>query len=380
MYFFLIVAALLALGYGLLMLWYSRGWRKLPEFVPAQPIKGTTTVTVIIPARDEEENLPVLLKALQQQTYPVDLLEVIVVDDFSTDDTAGIVTRFPANNVRLLKMEDMLTKNERLNAYKKKAISMAIERAKGDLIVTTDADCVMGPKWIETIVRFYETHRPKFIAAPVSFFRERNFFMKLQSLDFMTMQGITGAVARLKSGTMCNGANLAYEKSVFHSVGGFAGIDNIASGDDMLLMYKIYNAFPDGVMYLKNDDVIVRTLPVETLRGFMNQRIRWSSKADKYEDRRLTWMLLLVYFFNVALLAMGAIALFIPHWWPAFLILMLFKVTVELYFLVPVAGFFHKTALLVWFIPGQIFHIPYIVLAGWLGKFGSYQWKGRKVT
>lgn len=380
MYFFLIIVALLALGYGLLMLWYSRGWRKLPEFVPARPAEGTTTVTVIIPARDEAENLPVLLKALQQQTYPAGLLEVIVVDDFSTDDTAGIVTRFPAANVRLLKMADMLTKDERLNAYKKKAITMAIARAKGDLIVTTDADCVMGPKWIETIVRFYETYRPKFIAAPVSFYRERNFFMKLQSLDFMTMQGITGAVARLKSGTMCNGANLAYEKSAFHAVGGFNGIDNIASGDDMLLMYKVYNAYPEGVMYLKNDDVIVRTLPVETLRGFMNQRIRWSSKADKYEDRRLTWMLLLVYFFNVALLAMGAIALFIPYWWPVFLILMLYKATLELYFLVPVAGFFHKTALLVWFIPGQIFHIPYIVLAGWLGKFGSYQWKGRQVN
>ncbi|SKA19760.1 Glycosyltransferase, catalytic subunit of cellulose synthase and poly-beta-1,6-N-acetylglucosamine synthase [Chitinophaga eiseniae] len=380
MYFFLIIVVILALGYGLLMLWYSRGWRKLPEYVPAQPIEGTTSVTVIIPARDEAENLPLLLKALQQQTYPVDLLEVIVVDDFSTDDTAGIVTRFPATNVRLLKMEDMLSKDERLNAYKKKAIAMAIERAKGNLIVTTDADCVMGPRWIETIVRFYEAYRPKFIAAPVSFYRERNFFMKLQSLDFITMQGITGAVARLKSGTMCNGANLAYEKSAFHAVGGFTGIDNIASGDDMLLMYKVYNAYPEGVLYLKNDDVIVRTLPVETLRGFMNQRIRWSSKADKYEDKRLTWMLLLVYFFNVGVLALGAVALFVPHWWPAFLILMLYKVTLELYFLVPVAGFFHKTALLVWFIPGQIFHIPYIVLAGWLGKFGSYQWKGRQVN
>ncbi|RBL93757.1 glycosyltransferase [Chitinophaga flava] len=380
MYFFLIIVTGLALGYSVLMLWYSLGWRKLPEFVPAQPPAGNTRVTVIIPARDEAENVPALLKSLQQQTYPADLLEVIIVDDFSTDDTAGIITRFPATNVHLLRMQDLLSKDERLNSYKKKAIAMAIARAKGDLIVTTDADCVMGPRWIETIVQFYETYRPKFIAAPVSFYKERNFFMNLQSLDFITMQGITGAAAWLKSGTMCNGANLAYEKAAFHAVGGFAGIDNIASGDDMLLMYKIYSAYPDGVMYLKSEEAIVRTLPVDTLKGFMNQRIRWSSKADKYEDKRLTWVLLLVYLFNVSMLVLGAIALFVPHWWPAFLILLLLKVTLELYFLVPVAGFFRKTALLIWFIPGQLFHIPYIVLAGWLGKFGSYQWKGRQVN
>lgn len=380
MHFFLIIVTGLALGYSILMLWYSFGWIRLPEFISTQPVTGSTKVTVIIPARDEAENLPVLLKALQAQTYPAALLEIIIIDDFSTDDTAGVVTRFPAENVQLLKMSDHLSTNERLNSYKKKAIAMAISRASGGLIVTTDADCVMGPKWIETIVQFYEKYQPKFIAAPVSFYKERNFFMKLQSLDFMTMQGITGAAAQLKAGTMCNGANLAYEKSAFNDVGGFTGIDNIASGDDMLLMYKIYSAYPDGVMYLKSEEAIVRTLPVDTLKGFMNQRIRWSSKADKYEDKRITWVLLLVYLFNASLLVLGIVALVSPSWWPSFLILLLLKVTLELYFLVPVARFFRKTSLLLWFIPGQLFHIPYIVLAGWLGKFGSYQWKGRQVN
>jgi len=380
MYFFVIILIGLALGYGVLMLWYTLGWKRLRKFSPAARQTGHTKVTVIIPARNEAANLPSLLEALHRQTYNPSLLEVIIINDFSTDDTAAVIRNFPANNIHLLELSDYLDAEQRHNSFKKKAIEIAISKASGELIVTTDADCVMGPRWIETMVQYYELHQPKFIAAPVSFYKEHNFFKRLQSLDFMTMQGITGAAAELASGTMCNGANLAYQKQAFHEVGGFSGIDNIASGDDMLLMYKIYSAYPEGVRYLKCEDAIVRTLAVDTFKDFMNQRIRWSSKADKYEDKRLTWVLLLVYLFNAGMLTMAIMALFLPVWWPWFLIILLFKITLELYFLLPVARFFNKTELLLWFIPGQIFHIPYIVVAGWLGKFGSYQWKGRQVN
>ncbi len=377
---FLIIILLLGVSYGLLLFWYGLGWKRLPAFVPSRSISGDTRVTVIIPARDEEQNLPALLTALQAQSYPAALLEVIVIDDFSTDNTAEVVRSFTAPNIRLLRLSDRLDISQRLNSYKKKAIEMAISEASGQLIVTTDADCVMGFKWIETLVQFYEARRPKFIAAPVSFYQEHNFFKILQSLDFMNMQGITGAVAQLRIGTMCNGANLAYEKATFLEVGGFKGIDNIASGDDMLLMYKVYRKYPESIGYLKHEAAIVRTLPVDTFEAFMHQRIRWSSKADKYDDKRLTWMLAVVYLWNAALMIMGGIAVFYPVMWYWLGISLLFKITVELYFMVPVARFFHKTTLLGWVIPGQFFHIPYIVIAGWLGKFGSYQWKGRKVV
>ena len=64
---------------------------------------------------------------------------------------------------------------------------------------------------------------------------------------------------------MCNGANLAYEKKAFYEVNGFTGIDNIASGDDMLLMHKIYKQYPERVLFLKSTDAIVQTKPMETL-------------------------------------------------------------------------------------------------------------------
>lgn len=376
----LIITLGLAFLYGILMLLYSYGWRRLKTFNPAaHAYTFNTKVSVIIPARDEEKNLPPLLEALQQQSYPASLFEVIVVDDFSEDGTADTVKYFPAGNVRLIRMSDHISKTQRLNSYKKKAIELAIGQAEGHLMVTTDADCVMGPKWLETIVKFYETYHPRFIAAPVAYHHDDDFFKKLQALDFMTMQGITGAVAQLQSGTMCNGANLAYEKTAFEEVGGFTGIDMIASGDDMLLMYKIYHAYPDGVRYLKSREAVVRTLPVDTVSGFMQQRIRWSSKADKYEDKRITRVLVLVYIWNVILVLLALVAIFNPALWSWLLGILAYKVVIELVFLAPVAAFFNKLNLLAWFIPGQPFHIIYVVAAGWLGKFGSYEWKGRQV-
>jgi cellulose synthase/poly-beta-1,6-N-acetylglucosamine synthase-like glycosyltransferase len=188
---------------------------------------------------------------------------------------------------------------------------------------------------------------------------------------------------------MCNGANLAYTKKAFNTVNGFKGIDNIASGDDMLLMHKIYQQNPDGIVYLKSAAVIVQTAPVKTIGEFFNQRIRWASKADKYEDKRIFGVLVVVYLVNFLLVAIPVVAVFSNiqysmfniqcSMFGAWLLLVTFKTCIELFFLFPVAKFFNKQLLLLWFPLMQPFHIIYTVIAGWLGKFGNYKWKGRDV-
>ncbi len=374
-----LITIILAFIYGGLILWYYYGWNRLPFFDDsACSFSGKTKVTVIIPARNEERYITGCLRAVTDQTYPADLLEVIVVNDHSTDNTAALAASFPAQNLRVIDLEEYMPAEQKINAYKKKAIEIAVGQATGQLIITTDADCVMERQWIETVVKFYESGEVKFIAAPVVFSGENNFFNVFQSLDFMTMQGITGATVKLKCGSMCNGANLAYEKKSFNEVGGFKGVDCIASGDDMLLMYKMYKAYPSGIGFLKSRKAIVSTPPADSFRGFMNQRIRWSSKADKYDDKRLTLVLALVYLWNLWLLALLVIALFNAAYWKLWVALLLYKTVVELFFLFPVARFFRRRHLLWQFFPSQFFHIPYVVVAGWLGKFGTYQWKERK--
>ena len=192
---------------------------------------------------------------------------------------------------------------------------------------------------------------------------------------------------------MCNGANLAYTKNASEELGGFAGIDTIASGDDMLLMHKIYKLHPDKVMFLKSQEVIVQTVPVNSIKEFFNQRIRWASKADKYNDKRIFAVLLLVYLVNVLLLALPFAAIFIKATFnislfpftvvftilELWIFLLVIKTIAELIFLMPVSKFFGKRSML-WLFPlMQPFHILYTVIAGWLGKFGSYSWKERKV-
>ncbi|MGB4843382.1 MAG: glycosyltransferase [Ferruginibacter sp.] len=382
----LIILAVILGIYILLILYYWKSWLGIPVYkIKSQ--KSKTKITVIIPARNEEKSIAGCLDSVCSQSYPKELFEVLVVDDHSTDNTAGIIKNYESQHVKLISLKDFVEDN--LNSYKKKAIEIAIQQAAGELIVTTDADCIVPKDWLQTISSFYEEYQPAFIAAPVSINCGFRFIEMFQALDFATLQGITGASVYKKIHSMCNGANLAYTKKAFDEVGGFAGIDTIASGDDMLLMHKIYKLHPDKVMFLKSRDVIVQTEPVHSVKEFFNQRIRWASKADKYDDKRIFAVLLLVYLVNVLLLALPIVALFqniqlsIINYqlsiWGVWLCLLIIKIIVELIFLYPVATFFGKQKML-WLFPiMQPFHIIYTVIAGWLGKFGSYNWKERKV-
>ncbi|MBP6024646.1 glycosyltransferase [Ferruginibacter sp.] len=379
--------------YVLLILYYWKSWLVIPGFkTQAIDYKTQTRISVIIPARNEEENIKSCLNAILNQSYPEHLFEVLVVDDFSSDNTAAIVSAYTSQNIKLISLRNFVEANA-INSYKKKAIEIAVQQSTGDLIVTTDADCVVPKNWLQTIAAFYQEKNPSFIVMPVAINCGNRFIEIFQAVDFMTLQGITGASVHKKMHSMCNGANLAYTKMAFNAVNGFAGIDTIASGDDMLLMHKIYKQSPDKVLFLKSKEVIVQTQPVLTIKDFFNQRIRWASKADKYDDKRIFAVLVLVYVLNVVLLLMPIAALFkntvfnihiypitfIASVFELWLILIISKTIAELFFLFSIAGFFNKKRLLWWFPLLQPFHILYTVIAGWLGKFGTYKWKGRKV-
>jgi cellulose synthase/poly-beta-1,6-N-acetylglucosamine synthase-like glycosyltransferase len=384
----LIIILSLFICYAGLIVYYRTGWNRLPCYTIADNAPQTK-ITVIIPARNEAANIGNCLNSLLLQSYSKQLFEVLVVDDFSEDNTAAIVQDYASENIRLISLKDFIKPGE-INSYKKKAIEIAVQHSAGELIVTTDADCTVPQNWLHTIAVFYEEKKPAFIAMPVLIQPTSSFIGIFQSLDFMTLQGITGASVHNRFHSMCNGANLAYTKKAFEAVNGFKGIDTVASGDDMLLMHKIYKHNPEKVLFLKSKEVIVHTQPVHSVSAFFNQRIRWASKADKYDDKRIFAVLLLVYLFNVLMLLLPAVAVFknyslpitnyplsIIHYW---LLLLFLKTLIELWFLFPVAGFFNVQRILWWFPFMQPFHIAYTVIAGWLGKFGSYNWKDRKVT
>ncbi|HQV55480.1 MAG: glycosyltransferase [Chitinophagaceae bacterium] len=358
--------------YSLLIAYYWQSWKAISDFIPLNTT-ASTTISIIIPARNEEKNIGQLFQALQNQTYPTELFEVIVVDDHSTDGTAAIVQQFPS--VKLIQL-----KEDNINSYKKKAIETGIAAATGDLIVTTDADCLPGNNWLTTIAAFKTEKQSAFIAAPVVLENNNSLLQIFQTLDFLVLQGITGASVYKNAHSMCNGANLAYEKKAFQEVNGFQGIDNIASGDDMLLMHKIWKQYPDKVHYLKSKEAIVSTQPMKTWKAFFNQRIRWASKAKSYGDKRIIVVLLLVYLLNLSFLVLSVVGFFCSMYWIFLLGLWLAKTMVEFPFVYSVASFFNKKSLLKYFLFFQPLHIIYTILSGLFGQFGKYEWKGRRVS
>jgi glycosyltransferase involved in cell wall biosynthesis len=383
---FILVSLFLLIPYVWLMLYYRRAWRAIPGFQITENVNDSIPfISIIIAARNEEKNIGKCIQSIMGQSYPADKFEIIITDDHSTDQTVSVIESFQKENIKILHLADFVF-GQKLNSYKKKSIDTALQFAKGELIVTTDADCVAKENWLATLAHFYQQKMPVFVALPVNFNDPstddsiiRKLFKIFQSLDFMTLQGITGASVFTKVHAMCNGANLAYEKNVFFKVGGFEGIDQLASGDDMLLMQKIQAQYPDRIAFLKSKEVIVNTAPAETLKDFMNQRIRWASKAGHYTDKKITGVLLLVYLVNAWMFILGIFSFFDLNAFYLFMFSLVIKTLAELFFLFPVAQFFEKQQQLWWFLPAQPFHIIYTVIAGWLGKFGSYQWKGRKV-
>ncbi|MES2646824.1 MAG: glycosyltransferase [Bacteroidota bacterium] len=375
----LFIPAILIFLYVILLIWYRAAWMDLPETADQPPV-GTefqTRVTVVIPARNEFANIANCIQSILDQSYPAALLEILVMDDASEDDTAIIATKMAAAYPQV--KVHTLVLNAQEKSYKKRAVEKGIQLATGDLIVATDADCTHEKRWIESLVRSFEKDGNVFIAAPVIYTTEPSVLSIFQTLDFLSLQGITGASVHRRFHTMCNGANIAYSRKAFYEVKGFEGIDALPTGDDMLLMHKIYKAHPSKITWLKNKHTLVQTDAAPTWKAFFQQRIRWASKAAFFDDKRIFYVLLLVYMVNVSLLLTGIAAIFSIAALKSFLILILIKTVAELWFLIPVAKFFNRQQWL-WAFPFmQPLHIVYTVIAGWLGRFGTYEWKGRVI-
>jgi cellulose synthase/poly-beta-1,6-N-acetylglucosamine synthase-like glycosyltransferase len=372
---FLIPAVLLFL-YIVLLFWYRMAWMDLPETtnLPPDVKECRTKVSVIIPARNESANISHCILSVLNQTYPLQLLEILIMDDASDDDTADIARKLSHDHSQVKVHTLVLTAESK--AHKKRAVEKGIQLATGDLIVATDADCTHEPRWIESLVRSFEKEGNIFIAAPVIYITEPTILSVFQTLDFLSLQGITGASVHRRFHTMCNGANIAYSRNAFYEVKGFEGIDALPTGDDMLLMHKIYKRHPKHIVWLKSNDALVQTDAAPTWKAFFQQRIRWASKAAFFDDKRIFYVLLLVYLVNVSLLITGLTAFFSLTALKSFGLLLLVKTVAELWFLIPVAIFFNREKWLWTFPFMQPLHVVYTVIAGWLGRFGKYEWKG----
>jgi cellulose synthase/poly-beta-1,6-N-acetylglucosamine synthase-like glycosyltransferase len=373
-------AIALTLLYAYFFILYLKHWKSLPPFRNTEGgYVPHTFISVLIPVRDEENTIIDCLNSILVGSYPQHLYEIIIIDDHSTDNTAQLVRNLNQTNVQIIELKNHVQVVEN-QPFKKKAIALAIERAKGDLIVTTDGDCIVQKDWLSLIATFYETQNKRFIAAPVCFHDEKSFFEKFQSLDYIGMMGITGAGVHGRFTHMCNGANLAYQKKLFYEVGGFKHIDHVASGDDVLLMQKVAKFDPDALGFLKNKEATVFTKAKPTIKEFVHQRLRWASKSSSYTEFFTIFQLTCVFLFCLNILINLGLSIFYST---PFLYVLIFQLAIkygmDYLFLNRMTRFFDRQDLMKTFLKSQIFHVIYIVGVGFLSNIKKkYVWKGRK--
>ena len=376
MHTLVVVAIALSVPYGILMVLYRIGFGMQARTVLPDGYVPTTFLTVVVPARNEEAHLAACLESLSRQKYPAQLFEVVVADDHSGDRTADIVQQYAGTRIKYVSPTEVAATGI---AHKKAALTAAIAKARGSVIVTVDADCIAGRDLLACHAYSHEVGNADMVVGPVQYDGADNPLGIFQALDFMAMQGITAATHRLGLGNMCNGANLSFSKRVFDELGGYAGTTHLATGDDYLLMTKFAARPNTRIAYLKTQEAIVSTPPQPDWRSFLAQRTRWASKSGKYKDPLLTTVLVFVYLYNACLAALMVLAIGWPQLRFPLLGLLMCKTLVELLLMVPVARYFKASRYLLFFPAFQPLHIAYVVVAGFLGMRGSYNWKGRTV-
>ena len=351
---------------GILILGWRRGIRN--DLILTSD-KSALFISVVVPARNEEASIGRLLVDLENQDHAD--FEVIVVNDHSEDKTLPIVKEAVARNPRLRIISNG-------GNGKKAALTSGIEVSKGSIIVTTDADCSVSREWLSVLAHFFDDEEVKMAFGGVRM-DAKSTFSNLQSLEFASLIGSGMSMASWSYPAMCNGANLAFRKSVYEEVGGYTDNLHIPSGDDEFLMRKIVALYPMGVKPVFHRHSVVSTMPNSTFKDFLQQRIRWAGKWAYNNSLRTKALAVFVFCFQLTTLLLP---LFVAFAWidiKTCIILVLSKASFEFLFLERVTKFLSLRWNWVSFAILQVIYPVYVVFIGVLSNFKSFEWKGRKL-
>ncbi|MDP2068422.1 MAG: glycosyltransferase [Lutibacter sp.] len=368
------ILILISIIYLALIMAFIIGFEKV-ETVKNNDAVPKNRFSIIIPFRNEAHNLPGLLKSISIINYPSELFEILLVNDDSKDNFNPIIEEFTNRNPSL---NFQLLKNIRkTNSPKKDAIKTAINLSNFEWIVTTDADSAVPVNWLKLFNQFIEDENPVFISAPVKFSLQNSLLSHFQNLNFTSLMGSTLGGFGIDNPFMCNGANLCYHKETFFELKGFEGNTNIASGDDIFLMEKMFRIYPNKVKFLKSKESIVETRSENSWKLFMNQQIRWASKSVSYTIFFAKFVGIIVFLESLMVLILGIFTLLFPQFWLTFIIVFAIKIMVDFMLIAQTSVFLKSTKSLKYYLPISLFYPFFIVFTGFLSTFKNYEWKGR---
>ena len=364
------VLASIVVAYCIFIFLLIKGWHNIHN--NRQPLPAQPGFTVVIPVRNEEDNIRALLHDLEKQNYADKDFEVIVVDDHSEDGTCyevQSVMQQSSLNLRYLHLENA--------RGKKAALAWGISHARHEIILTTDGDCRVAPGWISAYACYFGRNDCRMAFGAVTFTDHHALFGKLQHIEFAALIGTGAAMLQLGCPTFCNGANLAFAKEAFIEVGGYRDNQHIPSGDDEFLLHKIYRRFPGKVSFVKNREAIVSTQAVGSPREFLWQRVRWASKWRMQGRQAVKWLAGGIFFANLAVVTALVFAGPGLVFWPAVLLLTILKGITEYIFIKRIMNWMRVSCNIFHFLLLEIIYPFYAIFFGVVSNFGRYQWKGR---
>jgi cellulose synthase/poly-beta-1,6-N-acetylglucosamine synthase-like glycosyltransferase len=368
MFILLIIAVGILVLYAIYIFYFLTGLYRLSK----QPSVYSTlepSVSVIVAARNEEENIGHLLEDLTKQTYDKNNIEIIIASDRSTDKTDEIISQYQSNfsHIKSVKIK---TKSEEMTP-KKFALTKAIEKSKGDIIISTDADCRVSETWVSSMVRQFDTETGLVIGYSKIDDRDDSYFSNFQKVDFLALMAANAGSFGWGIPWTGSGQNIAYRRAWFNKIGGFDPVSDQISGDDFYLVQSIskiaktrYNPNPDG---------FVKTQPMKSLNAFLNQRTRWASNAQKLFNSDFFFLIFL--FLNLFVNSILFVGIFITTTWaylPSFFgIKLLFESLVIAYAAIIFNTKFNIGIYLLW----ALFQPVYIPMLTLKSMFGKFRWK-----
>jgi len=351
------------------------GFHKIKKF-PKPTFQLKNEFSILIPFRNEEDNLNHLLNSFLNLSYQTYLFEILLINDASDDNSCKIIQQFQLEHSQL--NITLLNSHRKSSSPKKDAINTAIEIAQFNWIVSTDADCEVPQNWLLLFNDFIETEKSLFISGPIKFKEEKSFLFHFQNLHFLSLIGSTIGSFGIKKPFLCNGANLCYNKQAFKELKGFEGNSNMASGDDIFLLEKFVKKYPEHTHFLKSKDAIVTTKSEISWNSFFNQQLRWTSKSSAYNNRFSIFVGFTVLVTNLIVLITGISLILEPNNWKFFISILLQKMFFDILLIEKTASFLNNKKSLKYFPIMSIIYPIFILVIGFFSFFKKFEWKGRK--
>jgi biofilm PGA synthesis N-glycosyltransferase PgaC len=352
------------------LLYAAISFVQAPSFSIDPSVTNHTKTCIVICARNEEKTISSCLKSILEQSFDSALLEIILINDASSDTTlqlAESILRNSGINYRII--------SNPTQEGKKNSITKAITYCNSELIITRDADTYTTTKnWLRSLVTFHEQTKREFIIAPVGLKNSNSFIGQLQVFENDALAIITGGFVLQKHPFLCNGANLCFTKQLFQNVNGYSSHQTIASGDDVFFLMDVKKLFPGTIAYLKQEEAVVYTYPLLNLKDVILQKVRWASKFGANPDPLNKFTAVLVFFIHLFTLFFLSKALFTGHL-HAFGLFFIFSRFLIDFLLLFLASRYFKKAVSFWLAPVWLGYSFFVLTVGVLSWFYKPKWK-----